>query len=184
MKLTAGENVVDGVSVTVVRRRAKRIIIRVKQGGVVAVTVPFWRATMAQAAEFLASKWDWVLRTRERVKARPAPVVREPAPEESAALASLVGGLHSLWCLRLGETGVEWKLRRMKSRWGVCNYAKRRVTYALMLAGKSKDEIEYVVVHELTHLEAHDHGPKFKALMDARLPDWRERRRRLNGQTP
>ena len=46
-----------------------------------------------------------------------------------------------------------------------------------------KDEprelVEYVVVHELTHLRAHDHGPAFKAFMDARLPDWRLRRRRL-----
>ena len=72
----------------------------------------------------------------------------------------------------------------MKSRWGVCNWVKRYVTYSKMLAGKPPAEVEYVVVHELTHLKAHGHGPKFKAYMDARLPDWRERRRRLNGKEP
>lgn len=50
-----------------------------------------------------------------------------------------------------------------------------------MLAGQGRDEVEYVVVHELTHLAAHDHGPLFRALMDERLPDWRERRERLHG---
>lgn len=184
MKLSTGENMIDGVQVSVVRRRAKRIIIRVKPCGEVVVTVPPWRATLAEGAAFLASKWEWVLRARERALARPAPALREPAPEEVAALASTIGELHTLWCARLGEADVAWKLRRMKSRWGVCNYVKRRVTYSQMLAGKSREEVEYVVVHELTHLKAHGHGAKFKAFMDAGLPDWRGRRRRLNGKEP
>ena len=40
--------------------------------------------------------------------------------------------------------------------------------------------VEYVVVHELTHLRVANHGPEFKALMDERMPDWRERRKALN----
>jgi len=36
------------------------------------------------------------------------------------------------------------------------------------------------VVHELTHLKAASHGPRFYALMDARLPGWKDLRRRLN----
>lgn len=184
MKLSNGQNIVEGIAVTVVRRMAKRIIIRVKPGGEVVVTIPPWRATLAEGAAFLASKWEWVLRTRERSLALPAPNVSEPTPDEVAALVSTIGELHSLWCIQLGEEHVEWKLRRMKSRWGVCNYVRRRVTYARMLAGKSREEIEYVVVHELTHLKAHGHGPKFQSLMDARLPDWRIRRRRLNGKVP
>ena len=184
LRLTTGENIIDGIPVTVVRRRAKRIIIRVKPGGEVVVTVPLWRATLAEGAAFLASKWEWVLRTRERSLTLPVPAVREPSPTEVAALVSLIGELHALWCVRLGEANVEWKLRRMKSRWGVCNYVKRRVTYARMLAGKSREEVEYVVVHELTHLKAHGHGSKFQSLMDARLPGWRMLRRHLNGGKP
>lgn len=175
MTIHAGENIIDGVPVSVVRRKAKRIIIRVKPGGEVVVTVPPWRATLAEGAAFLASKWEWVLRTRERA-------VAQPTPAEVEALSMLLDSLHSSWCARLGEAAVTWKHRRMKSRWGVCNWVKRHVTYLKMLAGKPPAEVEYVVVHELTHLKAHGHGPKFKAYMDARLPDWRERRRRLNGK--
>ena len=87
MRLTTGENIIDGIPVTVVRRRAKRIIIRVKPGGEVVVTVPPWRATLAEGAAFLASKWEWVLRTRERSLTLPVPAVREPTPTEVAALA-------------------------------------------------------------------------------------------------
>lgn len=176
-----GANIIDGVPVSVVRRKAKRIIVRVKPDGEIILTIPFWRATLAEGAAFLASKWEWALRTRERVLAHPAPPVCEFTPMEVAELQTLVGELHSLWAARLDEFGVAWKLRRMKTRWGACNYLKRRITYAVMLAGQSRECIEYVVVHELTHLKAHGHGPKFKALMDAQLPDWRERRRRLKG---
>ena len=182
VKLSIGENIIDGIPVNVVRRKAKRIIIRIKPGGNVALTIPIWRATLTQGASFLASKWEWVLRTRKRALNLPAPNQCNPTMAEVAALAILIGELHSLWCARLGETNVEWKLRRMKSRWGVCDYAKRRITYAKILALKSREEVEYVVVHELTHLKAPNHGPEFKTLMDARLPAWRVLRKRLNGK--
>lgn len=50
IRLHSGENVIDGITVTVVRRRTKRIIVRVKPGGEVAVTIPHWRATLAEGA--------------------------------------------------------------------------------------------------------------------------------------
>ena len=180
--MKTGENIIDGIPVTVTRRRAKRIIVRVKADGTVCLTVPMWRATLAEGEAFLRSRWDWVLRTRERVLAHPAPAPREFTPMEIASLQTLLAELHAKWAARLGEFGVPWKLRRMKTRWGVCNYVKRRVTYAVMLAGQSRECVEYVVVHELTHLKAHGHGPKFKALMDERLPDWRDRRRELKSR--
>ena len=179
IRLHYGENVIDGVSVAVSRRRARHLIVRVKQDGTAALTIPQCRATLAQGAAFLIPRWEWVLRTRERILATPPPPEREFTPADIARLQELVGELHSLWAGRLGEYGVAWKLRRMKTRWGVCNYAKRRITYAVMLAGASRDCVEYVVVHELTHLKVHGHGVRFKALMDERLPDWRVRRRML-----
>lgn len=42
-----GTNTIDGILATVVRRRAKRIIIRIKPGGEVVATIPPWRATLA-----------------------------------------------------------------------------------------------------------------------------------------
>ena len=179
--LKSGENIIDGITVTVARRRARNLIVRVRQDGSVALTVPPWRATLAQGSAFLHSRWDWVLRARERILAHPAPPMREFTPMEIARLQTLLGELHSRWAAMLGEFGVTWKLRKMKTRWGVCNYVKRRVTYAVMLAGAPRECVEYVVVHELTHLKVHGHGIRFKALMDARLPDWRERRRKLKG---
>jgi len=180
--IKSGENFIDGVPVRVVRRRGRRINIRILDDGTVRLMVPHWWATLAQGAEFLASKWDWVLDARARVLARPpaAPPV-EASDLEVLLLEQLLAELHTLWTARLNEPGVTWKLRRMKTLWGVCHFSKRQITYARQLALKPRELVEYVVVHELTHLKIHNHGPAFKALMDARLPNWRQLRRRLNG---
>jgi hypothetical protein len=179
--IALGENRVDGVVVEVARRRAKRMVLRVRPDGSVGLTLPLWRVSLASGEAFLRKHWGWVLRMREKAASQRRDAPGPASPEDVEALRALVGALHAEWAERLGEAGVAWRLSRMRSRWGVCNYAKRRVGYSTMLAGKGRDEVEYVVVHELTHLAAHDHGPIFQWLMDARLPDWRERRKRLRG---
>ena len=181
--LKSGENFIDGVPVRVVRRRGRRINIRILDDGTVRLMVPHWWATLAQGAEFLASKWDWVLDARARVLARPpsAPPI-EASDLEVLLLERLLTELHTLWTARLNEPGVTWKLRRMKTLWGVCHFSKRQITYARQLALKPRELVEYVVVHELTHLKVHNHGAAFKTLMDARLPNWRSLRRRLNAR--
>lgn len=179
--LKSGENIIDGVLVRVVRRRARRINIRILDDGTVRLMIPIWWATLAQGAAFLASKWEWVLQAQARVLAHPPPPPpRDVTDAEAAQLLTLLTELNDSWASRLNEPDVTWKLRRMKTLWGVCHFAKRQITYARMLARKPRELIEYVVVHELTHLKAHNHGAQFKALMDRRLPDWRLRRRQLN----
>ena len=172
-----GVNFIDGIAVEVVRKRIRRINLHIGRDGRVHLSVPFWGATIAEGEAFLRSKWKWVVATRARMLARPA---RMPVTSEMrVALSGLLGELHGRWSLMLGEPGVTWSLRSMKTLWGSCNWRKRHVTYNLDLAREPRELVEYVVVHELTHLRAHDHGPSFQALMDARLPDWRQRRRQL-----
>ena len=78
------------------------------------------------------------------------------------------------------EDDVTWKIRRMKTLWGSCHFRNRYIVYSAELAHVPRPMVEYVVVHELTHLKAHNHGPQFYALMDERLPDWKTLRRKLN----
>lgn len=177
-----GKNVLDGIPVEVTRRRAWRIGIRVLQDGRIAVTVPKWGGTLREAEAFLRSKWDWVVKTRAKVLANPAPVPASvpPSSGEVESLRTLLADLNSRWAAKLGENGVTWTLRAMKTLWGSCHVVRRRITYNTELAKVPREMVEYVVVHELTHLKTARHGPKFYRLMDERLPGWRELRRRLN----
>ena len=71
-------------------------------------------------------------------------------------------------------------VQRMKTRWGSCNPKAGSIRLNTALALKPKECLEYVVVHEMAHLLEASHGPRFVALMDRFMPNWREQRERLN----
>ena len=164
----------------VVRRKARRINIRIKPDGRVHLSVPKWWATLKEGEEFLLSKWKWVLKTRAEALSRPVAVRTPCTAAEVSALGFLLLELHAVWTQRLAESNVTWKIRRMKSVWGSCHFRRRSITYNAELARASREHVEYVVVHELTHLKAPNHGSLFYRLMDERLPGWQRLRRELN----
>jgi len=54
------------------------------------------------------------------------------------------------------------------------------IWFNLELAKKHPLCLEYIVVHEMTHLLERNHGERYAKLMDAFMPDWRARRDQLN----
>ncbi len=72
------------------------------------------------------------------------------------------------------------RVRRMRTRWGSLA-GRRRMTLNLALIRVPRACLEFVVAHELCHLEYRGHGRGFYRLLDAVLPDWRERKRLLPG---
>lgn len=116
-------------------------------------------------------------------------IVRAPSDDQVEAivqrwrarvLAEALDPLISGWQGRMGVQASAITTRRMTSRWGSCNRRTGRLTFNTELTKRPLDHLEYVVVHELAHLIAANHGPEFQAVMDAHLPSWRARRRALN----
>ena len=176
----SGVNLIDGVPVEVIRKRIRCINIRVKADGGVVLSIPTWWSTLRQGETFLREKWKWITKARAEVLAHPA-VMRAPVTdEEIESLRLVLDELTGLWSVRLRESGVTWTIRRVKSIWGTCHIRKRQITYNAELTRVPRELVEYVVVHELTHLQAANHGPRFYALMDERLPGWKLLRRKLN----
>ena len=68
---------------------------------------------------------------------------------------------------------TEFGVKKMKTRWGSCNIKVKRIWLNLELAKKSIECIEYIVVHEMTHLLERRHNQRFTAFMDTFLPEWR-----------
>ena len=72
------------------------------------------------------------------------------------------------------------KIRNMKSLWGSCTTTGNSIRLNLQLMKAEEDCIEQVVLHELLHFLHPDHGEAFYELLGKLMPDWKERKRRLD----
>lgn len=86
------------------------------------------------------------------------------------------------WATRIGVRSPLVHLRTMKRKWASMSTVGR-LTLDTHLVRLPKDLGEFVIVHELVHLLAPNHGRVFKSFMLAYLPDWEEREDRLNQKT-
>lgn len=79
----------------------------------------------------------------------------------------------------LGVHFPELTIRKMKLRWGSCS-SSGRISLNPILIQMPKPLIDYVILHELCHLKQPSHSAAFYALLERVLPDWRDRREKLN----
>jgi hypothetical protein len=86
------------------------------------------------------------------------------------------------WAARIGVKAPQVHLREMRRKWASIS-GVGRLTLNTELIDLPKDLGEFVIVHELVHRLAPNHGKVFKSFMHAYLPDWEEREQRLRAAT-
>ena len=162
-----------------VRKRVKNLNLSLNRQGEIVLSIPM-SCPAERADAFVSEKSRWI-------------AAHLPRPEEAPALLPQAGRAE---CIRLLEEAVarvyplvvsagvplpRVKARPMKSQWGNCHYRQGYITLNTALARCPEELRDYVALHELVHFLHPDHGPGFYAAMDARMPDWRSRRRALKG---
>jgi hypothetical protein len=70
------------------------------------------------------------------------------------------------------------QIKRMQKRWGSLS-AKGRMTLNIDLIRAPKECIDYVIVHELSHLRQKNHTPQFYRFLEKIMPDWEKRKHKL-----
>jgi len=117
--------------------------------------------------------------------------VAVPDPTDTAAIAAAIAALHrrearavlpdivEKWADELGAHPARVTLRSMRTRWGSCTPTTRAIRINPELAARHPRCLSYVVLHEIAHLLEPGHGPRFVAIMDAHLPNWRAIRAEL-----
>jgi len=86
------------------------------------------------------------------------------------------------WAARMGVRVAQIQVRGMTAKWASVS-SSGRLTLNSDLLDLPRSLGEFVIVHELVHLLAPNHGIVFKSFMHAYLPDWRERERQLHAHT-
>lgn len=71
------------------------------------------------------------------------------------------------------------KVRKMTSRWGVCNRKNISITLNLELVKKEIKYIDYVIIHELCHFIEFNHSAKFWKLVEKYCKDYKILRKEM-----
>lgn len=70
------------------------------------------------------------------------------------------------------------RITSAKTRWGSCS-GKNGLSFSWRLIMADESVIDYVVAHELAHITEHNHSPRFWAVVEGVLPDYKQRRLKL-----
>ena len=74
---------------------------------------------------------------------------------------------------RAGTAYEGLTIRGQRTRWASCSSSgAMSFNWRLLLA--PEEVLDYVIEHEVSHLEVMDHSPRFWRLLESRVPDWRE----------
>ena len=84
------------------------------------------------------------------------------------------------WEVQTGLKCNSWQTKYMVTKWGACSTDKKKLWFNLQLAQKPYACLDYIILHELTHLLTRKHDATFIAHMDRYMPNWREVRKELN----
>ena len=126
------------------------------------------------------------LRDNARMEMRVRPSTDRAARETMlyrwyrAQLREHIPQMVAKWEPKIGVTVADWRIRRMKTRWGTCNREAGRIWLNSELAKKPVSCLEYVVVHEMAHLVERKHTNHFRRILDRVMPEWRMRSEDLN----
>ena len=75
-------------------------------------------------------------------------------------------------CWRSGNSYSKLTIRGQRTRWASCS-PDRAMSFNWRLLLGPEPVLDYVVWHEVCHLEVMDHSPRFWALLASRCPDYR-----------
>ncbi|ASJ72804.1 M48 family metallopeptidase [Granulosicoccus antarcticus] len=73
-----------------------------------------------------------------------------------------------------------FRILSMEKQWGSCS-ARGTLMLNPHLVKAPRDCIDYVILHELCHIEEHNHGERFYRLLGQVMPEWRGVKQQLDG---
>ena len=165
----------DGIELR--RSRRRTLGLEVTREGRVIVRAPL-RASAATIERFVREHRDWIARAQERQRAR---LEAHPEPDEARQAELIRRAREELppkvahYARKMGLKPAGVRITSARTRFGSCS-AQNRLCFSWRLMDYPDAAVDYVVVHELAHIVHKNHGPRFWALVEQYMPDYRARR--------
>ena len=164
-----------------IRSRRKTLALEITRDCRVLVRAPM-RLPQVRIDAFVEQHADWIARHLAQQQARMAAAPPAPTPEEIAVLKeqarTVLPPKIAYWSEKMGVTPTGFKVTTARKRYGSCS-GKNSLCFSCFLMQYPEEAIDLVVVHELCHIREKNHGPRFYALLEQVLPDYKERKKLL-----
>ena len=186
MKERTYQIVLEGIVITVTKKRIKNMYLRIKkEDGMVLISAPYQMSDL-RIRRFAEERLPWIREYQKKYKELKQQNDLKPALSEAeirrrkvllkAAVEKLIQKYEQL--MRVQVSGVT--IRQMKTRWGSCNVKTHHININLALYEKGPECLEYVVVHEMCHILEASHNKIIWGYVAQYFPDWKNVRARLN----
>lgn len=186
MKEKTYQIVLDGIVITVTKKRIKNMYLRIKkEDGMVLISAPYQMSDL-RIRSFAEERLPWIREYQEKYKQIKKQQDEKPALSEAeirrrkvllkAAVEKLIQKYEPIMHVKV--SGVT--IRQMKTRWGSCNVKTHHVNINLALYEKGPECLEYVVIHEMCHILEASHNKIFWGYVEKYCPNYKAIRAKLN----
>ena len=169
------------------RKRIKNVNVRVRRDGSLYASMPYW-VSYAEAERFIQSKASFFVKALDEVAQRSADednwknIDKESVENLKKLIAELIELHMPFFAARGVSRPSKVVIGNYRSFWGECMNKRGILKFSTRLAGKDRGLVEYVVVHELAHFLVPNHSEAFWKLVGSVIPDYKVRRKILNGK--
>lgn len=165
-------------------RRARALRVTIYPDARVTVTMPV-RMSVRFVQDFLAKKASWIYEKYQYYKKL---VSTLPPRSHKSTRAAYIAHKERAFEIahetlerintHYGFTYRRVSIRNQKTRWGSCSRLKN-LNFNYKIALLRPELADYLVAHELCHLQQMNHSKKFWQLVEQTIPNYKELRREL-----
>lgn len=214
----------ENISVEIKRKRIKNIIFKIKDGGILTISIP-WHVSYEYIEKLLEKRKEWILTGIKKIEKihqneiqyvtgdilnifskKFSLVVVESKKDEmiykdeklylftkkindreyKKRIADywyrerakvILGKLIEEWLIETNKSINKFTIKTLKRNWGSCEVAKKNINLNSELLKQDMRFAEYVILHEIAHLEHPNHSKNFYNYIEKYMPDWRERKK-------
>ena len=164
----------------VIRSKRKTISLEIRPDAALIVRSPN-HVPLGYIKKLINRKKNWILAKQEQIKKR---INRQQAMKglfdkyTKKQAHKIISERVEFYSIRSGLKYEKIKITKARGRWGSCS-GRGNLNFAHRLASAPIDIIDYVVVHELVHVEIRNHSKRFWKRVGELFPNYKQSKKWL-----
>lgn len=167
--------IINNITCKIIKSKRKTLAVEVTESGEVILRLPK-KATLKDAENLVKKHEQWIIKAIEKQSKRHTGKYI-PSPEEEKELRKLAKSFlpqrTAYWSNITGFKPSDIKITSAKKRFGSCN-TENSICFSYFLMLYPQKAIDYVIVHELSHIKHKNHSAEFYKTVEKFFPDFRE----------